>query len=80
MYCVNKSTVLHSCDENKSGAETAHPNEQGELPMKSKGGTLVCNAVYTARQRGCESRGRGQCVHISGQPWVGRTLVVEVRH
>ena len=59
IYCVNKSTVLHSCDENKSsltwaqaGAETAHPNEQGEVPTKSKGGTLMCNEEMQSTQPG----------------------------
>lgn len=36
----------------QAGAETAHPSEQGELPMESKGSTLLCNEEMQSTQPG----------------------------
>lgn len=78
IYCVNKSTVLHSCDEKinppHDGAQAganSHPKEQGTSNEVKKGGTLGRNeerSTQPSSMWGCEPETAGRCVHISGQP------------
>lgn len=58
IYCVNKSTVLHSCDENKSTLtwgsgrcrNSSPKGARGTSNEVKKGGTLVCNEEMQSTQ------------------------------